>query len=65
MEVYLTWLSGFAERLGYNNDLIADQFREGLPYDLRVQVTMQHCNALEELTETAQKYADLTVCKSI
>ncbi len=65
MEAYLTRLSGFAERLGYNNDLIADQFREGLPYDLQVQVTMQRCNTLEELTKTAQKYAALTACKPI
>ena len=63
METYLAKLRGYAERLGYDDDLIADQFREGLPYDIRIQVSMARCNTLDELVETAQKYSDLTSSK--
>ena len=59
METYLGRLRPLAERLGYDNDQIRDQFIEGLPHDVKVSVVMARCGDLNTLVETAQKYIDL------
>ena len=60
MKNYLAKLAGYAEWLGYKNNLASDKFWEGLPYDIHVQVTMDCCGTLEELMEAAEKDMDLT-----
>ena len=61
MYAYLAKLQQLANRLGYGNDIVSDQFRAGLPHDIRVQVTMARPANLDECAELAQRYADLAV----
>lgn len=64
MEEYLGRIRPIAERLGYNNDLILDQFKEGLPHDIKMAVSMSRVVNLQDTVDAAQRYVDLQGGKS-
>ena len=57
---YLSDIRACAERLGYGNDMIQDQFLAGLPQALQVQLSMMGDRPLNELVQMAQRYLDLS-----
>ncbi len=63
MEEYLGRIRPIAERLGYDNALVLDQFKEGLPHEIKMAVAMSRPNNIQETVDSAQRYVDLQVNK--
>ena len=59
METYLGRLKPFSERLGYQEELLRDQFLSGLPHDVKVAVSMSAANTTAGMVEAAQRFVDL------
>ena len=60
VEEYLTRIRTSANQLGYDDNLIRDQFVAGLPHTVQIQLSMSGRNDLQELVDMAQRYMDLT-----
>lgn len=60
VESYATKIRGAAEQLGYNEDMIRDQFLQGLPHNLQLQLSMSAAQNMQQLIGFAQKYIDLS-----
>ena len=60
MDQYASTIRSAAETLGYNDDLVRDQFLQGLPKQLQLQLSMAAQQNLDHLIGLAQKYVDLT-----
>ena len=57
---YLSEIRACAERLGYGQDMIRDQFLAGLPNALQIQLALQGDRPVLELVQKAQRYLDLS-----
>ena len=61
LEEYLTRIRTSANQLGYDDNLIRDQFVAGLPHTVQTRLSMSGRNNLQELVDMAQRYMDLTI----
>ena len=59
LESYMGRIKPLAERLGYQGELVKDQFLHGLSYDVKVAVSMAGCDTIEGMVIAAQRFVDL------
>ena len=59
MDAYLDRIKPLAERLGYQDELVKDQFLHGLPHDVKVAVSMANCDTVADMVVAAQRFSDL------
>ncbi len=64
MEEYLGRIRPVAKRIGYDNALTLDQFKDGLPHEIKMDVAMSQPNNIQEAVDSAQRFVDLQVHKA-